>query len=286
MTTTETIAVFGATGQQGGSVIDALLPKGARVRALVRDPQSEAAEALEARGVELAAIDLDRPETASAALAGIDAFFFMTTPGRSGDIGAEVVQGKTLADAAKTAGVARIVFSSVGGAERHTRIPHFDTKREVEEYLLSLGLDVAIVRPVFFMENLTFMGAGIENGEVILRMPLPDGIPLQMVAVRDIGTVAAALLDPDARKGAIEIAGDERTGTQIAEAIGAATGLPARYEALPADALGDYDAARMFEWFTELPAYQADFEATRALAPELLDLPGWLAVTGWRPTAR
>jgi hypothetical protein len=38
----------------------------------------------------------------------------------------------------------------------------------------------------------------------------------------------------------------------------------------------------MFRWFAETPAYQADFTATRALVPDLLDLPAWLAGSGWR----
>ncbi|MFD6726174.1 NmrA family NAD(P)-binding protein, partial [Streptomyces sp. NPDC060131] len=67
--TTGTIAVFGATGQQGGAVVDALVDHKARVRALVRDPQSDRAQALAARGVELAAIRADDPASPAAALA-------------------------------------------------------------------------------------------------------------------------------------------------------------------------------------------------------------------------
>ncbi|MYS49903.1 NmrA family NAD(P)-binding protein, partial [Streptomyces sp. SID6013] len=59
--TTGTIAVFGATGQQGGAVVDALLDHKARVRALVRDPRSDRAQALAARGVELAAVRAEDP---------------------------------------------------------------------------------------------------------------------------------------------------------------------------------------------------------------------------------
>ncbi|WP_112134285.1 NmrA/HSCARG family protein [Glycomyces dulcitolivorans] len=281
-TAAKRIAVFGATGQQGGAVVDALEARGAQIRALVRDPGSEAARALAERGIELARIDLDAPATVRSALEGVDAFFFMTTPGRDRQAANEIRQGTVLADGA--AGVPHVVFSSVGGAERHTRIPHFESKRAVEEYLLERGVPAVFVRPVFFMENLTFMGAAIENGEVVVRLPLPADVPLQMVAVRDIGTAAAAaLLEPDAVDGSIEIAGDERTGPQIADAIGEHTGLPARYEALPLSVLGDADSHRMFEWFAEDPAYQADIPATRSLAPGLLDLPGWLTATGWTP---
>ena len=76
------------------------------------------------------------------------------------------------------------------------------------------------------------------------------------------------------------------TGEQIAQAIGAHAGLPARYEALPLEAIASFgDTAEMFRWFTETPAYQADFAATRALVPDVLDFASWLATSGWNPTA-
>lgn len=114
----------------------------------------------------------------------------MTTFTGDGGTEAETEHGIAIADAAVSAGVPRLVYSSVGGAERHTGIPHFESKRRVEEYLESTPISVRLIRPAFFMDNL----AGQEGAP---RLPLPGGIPLQMVAVRDIGTVAAAaLLDP------------------------------------------------------------------------------------------
>ncbi len=76
---------------------------------------------------------------------------------------------------------------------------------------------------------------------VVLRAPLAPGVPLQMVAVDDIGAAAAAaLLDPaSVPGGAIEIAGDELTGEQVAAAFGDRAGLPARFEPLPLDVLAD-----------------------------------------------
>lgn len=113
----------------------------------------------------------------------------------------------------------------------------------------------------------------------MVRLPLADGIPLQMVAVDDIGAVAAAvILDPSrVPAGAVEIAGDELTGSQIAEAFGAQAGQPARYEALPLDAAGDDDQRAMFAWFAHLPAYQADRVLTGELDQHVHTLAQWLA---------
>lgn len=73
------IAVVGATGQQGGAVTDALLARGARVRALVRDPGAARAVSLAERGVELAPGDLSHAESLDKFLAGADAAFAVTT---------------------------------------------------------------------------------------------------------------------------------------------------------------------------------------------------------------
>jgi uncharacterized protein YbjT (DUF2867 family) len=119
----------------------------------------------------------------------------------------------------------------------------------------------------------------MEDGTLMVRIPLPPGIPLQMINAEDVGAVAAAAaLDPDrVLGGSIEIAGDELTGEQIAEAYQHRFGVPARYEPLPIEVLGgDTDQRAMFEWLAHLPAWQADFAATRALAPRTKTLGQWL----------
>lgn len=111
-------------------------------------------------------------------------------------------------------------------------------------------------------------------------MPLPAGVPLQMVSTRDVGKSAAvALLTPDRIPGgAVELAGDELTGELVAAAFGAADSRPARYEPLPLDVLsGNPDQHAMFAWFAQMPAYQADRELSRRLVPDLQDLRTWLA---------
>ena len=133
-----------------------------------------------------------------------------------------------------------------------------------------------------FMDNFLVPGAGPheEEGVLVLRMPMPADVPVQVIAVDDIGIVAAAaLLDPNAVDGgAIEIAGDELTLDQIAATLGAVTGKPGRFESLPLEVLADAaDMRAMFAWFGKLPAYQADFAATRALHPAVRNFATWAA---------
>ena len=280
MSTTPTapVAVIGATGQQGGAVAAALLNRGVAVRAIARDAGK--AGDLAERGAEVVAADLEDGAALRRAFEGVAALFAMTTmTGPSGTDG-EVVNGRAIADAAHAARVPHLVYSSVGGAERGTGIPHFESKWRVERYLREVGVPTVVIRPTFFMDNfLTLFTPATGEGQVVLRAPLAPGVPLQMVAVEDIGNAAAtALLDPAAVPGgAVELAGDERTPEAIADAFGAAEGLPARFEQLPIDALGDDDAEAMFRWFTELPAYEADMERTRALVVDITDFPTFVA---------
>lgn len=270
-------AVIGATGQQGGAVVDALLADSKPVRALVRDPASDKSRALADRGVTLVRADQDDADSLVAALDGVAALFLMTTFAGPAGIEGEVTHGRAIADAAVEAGVPRVVYSSVGGAERKSGVPHFESKRRVEQHLAEV-IPSSFVRPTFFMENFArALGAG--DGEFVLRLPMSGSVPLQLIAVRDIGVVAAALLvDPSLIEGdAIEIAGEVLTGDQIADRIGSHLGRPSRFEALPIETLGgDADRTAMFRWFTETPAYDADFAATRSVDPSVLDLAGWL----------
>ena len=274
------VAVVGSTGLQGGATARALLQSGAAVRALTRDPGSSVGQALQDLGADVVAVNLDDPESLRHAFSGVDAVFAMTTPGRDQRADVEVTHGHAIADAAAAVGVPQVVYSSVGGAERHTGIPHFDSKRDVEEYLLAQGISATFVRPVFFMDNFAqFMTPTTEDGTLVVRMPLPACISLQMIAAEDVGAVAAAVvLDPSrVAGGSVEIAGDELTGEQIAEAYSHRYGTPARYEPLPVEVLGDNaDQQAMFGWFARLPAYQADFAATRALAPSAMTFGRWL----------
>jgi uncharacterized protein YbjT (DUF2867 family) len=274
------IAVVGATGLQGGATVRALLGANAPVRALARRSDSDAARALTELGADLVVADLDDPESLRAAFTGVDGVFAMTTPGYDLRIDLEVRHGHAIVDAAAAARVPHVVYSSVGGAERHTGIPHFDSKRDIEEYLVAQGLSTTFVRPVFFMDNFAqFATPTMEDGTLLVRLPLPPGIPLQMITAEDVGAVAAAAaLDPDrVPGGSIEIAGDELTGEQIAEAYQHRYDVPVRYEPLPIEVLGgDADQRAMFKWLAHVPAWQADFAATRALAPRTKTFEQWL----------
>ena len=287
--TTGTIAVFGATGQQGGAVVDALLDHKARVRALVRNPQSDRAQALAARGVELAAIRTDDPASLAGALTAVEAFYFMTPEANSlEEVETEMRIGTALVDAAVEAGVPHVVFNSVFGADRESGVPHHDSKHWIEEHLRKSGLRATMVRATAFMENFaSVMAPSLEHGEIVLRLPMPKDAALKMISIRDIGRVAAALLldTAEAPGGVVELVGDELTGPQIAAAFGAHAGLPARYETLPLSVLPNDLEKAMFRQFAKAEKNPSDLAVVRSIEPATLDLVEWIRATGWTAPA-
>jgi len=274
-----TVAVIGATGQQGRSVVNALLELDVAVRALVRDPDSPAARDLIGAGADVVRADQEDPDSLEEALTNVTSLFFMTTfEGADGTDG-EIRRGRAVATAAARAGVPRVVYSSVGGAERATGIPHFESKYQVETYLGSI-VPSTILRPVFFMENLIPQLVPDGDGDIVIRLPMPGDVPLQMIGVRDIGRAAARLLsEPAAIDGdAIEVATDELTLDEVARQVSEAFGVPARFETIPLEYLGDdEDLKAMFRWFAAGSAYKADLSASRALIHGSSDLRAWLA---------
>ena len=276
------ILVCGATGSQGGAVARSLLERGFRVRALTRDPHKPEARALAEQGAEVVQGDMDDRSSVDRALEGVHGVFSVQNFWEAG-YDREVRQGKTVADAASAAGVGHFVYSSVGSAHRQTGIAHFDSKWEVEEHVRGLGLPHTVLRPVFFMQNWEMMREPILGGT--LPQPLDPEKPFQQVAVEDIGAFAAmAFGHPDEWIGReVEIAGDERTMPEIAEAFGRVAGREVGYYQVPweqfEEQMGE-EYAVMYRWFNDV-GYEADVEALRREHPGLIDFEGYLRGHGW-----
>jgi uncharacterized protein YbjT (DUF2867 family) len=273
------ILVTGVTGRQGGAVARHLLDKGFRVRGLSREPGKPAAAALAGLGVEMVAGDMEDQAALDRAMAGVYGVFGVQGFWGAGVAG-EVRQGKTLGDAAAAAGVQHFVYNFVGGAERQTGIPHFESKWQIEEHLRTLGLPLTVFRPVFFMENLNRSRPQIFDGS-LPGIGLPPGKPLQMIAVDDIGAfVAMAFADRAGFTGkAIEIAGDELTEPEMAATLSRVIRRPVQVQP-PAGQAGDDDRDRMQQWF-RTAGYEANIPVLRRMYPDLCTFEDWLRRSGW-----
>ena len=275
----KTILVTGSTGQQGGAVARHLLKDGWKVRAFVRDEKKESAIELEKSGAELFKGDMNDSESLDKAMEGIYGVFSIQNFWEHGYDG-ELNHGKAVADAAKKANVQHFLQSSVGGAERNTKLPHFDVKFEIEKYLKSLNLPVTVIRPVFFMENFKTWFKPVEaDGKLTLNMAMKADTKLQMIAVDDIGAISAKIFDnPDKFIGKeIELAGDELTMPEVAALYETNTGKKTEFVELPVSVIRTNSAemADMFQWFID-KGYEADLKTQKDLFGKTISFKEWL----------
>jgi uncharacterized protein YbjT (DUF2867 family) len=276
------IVVAGATGKQGGAVARSLLDRGFQVRALTRNPQKPEAQALADHGAEVVQGDMEDRSSMERTLEGAYGIFSVQNFGEAGYDG-EVRQGKTVADAAKAAGVEHFVYSSVGSAHRQTGIPHFESKWEIEEHVRQIGLPYTILRPVFLMQNWEWTREMILGGT--LAQPFDPDKPLQQVAVEDIGAFAAiAFENPDRWIGReVDLAGDEQSMSEIADTFSRVIGREVTYYQVPWDQFEEQvgeEVTLNSRWMNDV-GYEADIAALRQEYPELTSFERYLRSHGW-----
>jgi uncharacterized protein YbjT (DUF2867 family) len=265
------ILVTGATGKQGGAVARLLLLKGRKVKAFTRKPDSSAAQELKRLGAELAVGSLEDSDSIKRAAQDVETVFAMSTPYEAG-MEAETQQGINIAEAAKSAGVQHLVYTSVGSAHKKTGIPHFDSKYKVEQHIHALGIPHTIIRPVYFMENAfaPWFLSGLQNGTVAVALPAKR--KLAQIAVADIAAFAVLVIENPSRflgKG-IDLASDDLSGEEMTEILSRVTGRKLSYLEVPIEQVRamSEDFAIMYEWFDRV-GYQVDLTTLRREYPEI-----------------
>ncbi|WP_217576058.1 NmrA/HSCARG family protein [Streptomyces sp. GbtcB7] len=282
-----TVLVLGATGNQGGAVARELLRRGWPVRALTRDPNSAKAQALTKAGAEAVAGDLDDPQSLDAALSGVYGVYSVQTFMGPEGVKGEERQGRAVADAAARANVQHFVYGSVGGADRNSGIPHFESKARIEMHIAELGLPATVLRPAFFINNFAFVGPQRAGDGLVLALGLKPETSLQMFAPEDIGLFAADAFESPAEYFGrqLELATDELTGPQMAQVFEKVSGLPTTFQELPIEQVRQFneETGVMFDWFNKV-GYSADLPALRAQHPDLTTLEAW-ALRNWTAPA-
>jgi uncharacterized protein YbjT (DUF2867 family) len=164
------VVVCGATGNQGGAVVDALLRRGRfKVRAhWSADPRKAAA--LADRGVELATGDLVDTDSLVRAFSGAAGIFGVTQPWssdyRKADVETELAQGRSLVEASSSTQI-NLVLSTVFLADhKSTGIPHVDSKIEIEKAARKLGKRLIILGPGSFFDNIGQPWHPVRRGRV------------------------------------------------------------------------------------------------------------------------
>jgi uncharacterized protein YbjT (DUF2867 family) len=191
------IVVFAATGKSGSGMIDAILEDKEEqfaARAVTRNPNSDSAQALAARGVEVVQADLNDPVTLAKVMDGAHGVFGVTDFWQA--FMAEEQQGKDMVDAAQAARVKHFVWTTLDHSK--WEVPHFETKARVNDYLKTTGLPHTSLYLSFFIEN---FGSGIRKthgGKITFESAFPTDGKLPVISAFDIGYWAlAAFKNPD-----------------------------------------------------------------------------------------
>lgn len=226
--------VTGATGYVGGRLVPELLKAGYRVRAMARTPSK-----LDGRSwrdeVEVAKADADDPDQVAAALAEADvAYYLLHSIGTGADFGARERRTATaFAQAAKAAGVRRIVYLGGLDPEGEQLSEHLSSRAEVGRILLASGVPTVVLRAG------VIIGSGSASFEMLRylteRLPVmvtPRWVHsrIQPIAIRDVlrYLVRCADLPADVNRG-FDIGGpDVLTYLEMMQRFATVSGLPRR----------------------------------------------------------
>ncbi|GIG40703.1 SDR family oxidoreductase [Cellulomonas phragmiteti] len=222
------VVVTGATGHLGRLVVEGLLDAGVDVVAGGR--RTERMADLDARGARVVELDYDRPATLADALAGADTLMLVS----GSEVGRRVAQHGAVIDAARAAGVRRVVYTSA---------PHADTSdlvlapehKATEELLAASGLVTTVLRNNWYTENyVQALQQAAATGEIVGSV----GQGRVASATRaDLAAGAVAVLTGDGHDGrTYELTGDHAwTHDELAAAATQVLGRPVTYRDVTPD---------------------------------------------------
>jgi uncharacterized protein YbjT (DUF2867 family) len=208
------ILVVGATGLVGREVVLRLRKKEANVRAIVRGGSSRAeASELPDAGVEVVDADLTRPDSLSAACAGVQTVVCSATsmPHGGGDAIRRVDRDGTLSliDAAEQSGVARFVYLSYSGTIQQPS-PLETAKRDCEKRLLASSMQTVVLRPTCFTEVWLSPALGFDPKNGTARVYGSGQSPVSWISAFDVADFAVATaLAHHCAKEVLELGGPE-----------------------------------------------------------------------------
>jgi uncharacterized protein YbjT (DUF2867 family)/predicted XRE-type DNA-binding protein len=300
------IAVVGATGPQGGSLVRAILADKNSpfiARALTRNPNSDKARALADAGAQVVEANIDDEASVQRAFAGAYGAFCVTNFWEHMSPERELKQARNLAEAARNAALKHVVWSTLEDTrdwvplddnrmptlQGKYKVPHFDAKGEADDFFRQLGVPTTFLLTTFYWDNFVGLKMGPQPGpDGTLQITLPIGqSKLSGMAAEDIGKTAYGIF----KRGeemigkTVAIAGDHLTGQQMADAFSRALGREVRYNPISPETYrslgfpGADDLGNMFQFYTEFDDYFSgirDLDAARKLNPELQSFDMWL----------
>jgi uncharacterized protein YbjT (DUF2867 family) len=301
------ITVFGATGAQGGGLVRAILnDPGSEfaVRAVTRDPGSDKAKALADLGAEVVAGDIDDSSSIAKALQGSYGAFFVTNFWEHFSPEKEYNQVKNMAMAAKEAGIAHAVWSTLEDTRKWIpldddrmptlqekyKVPHFDAKGAANQHFVDHNVPTTFFHTSFYWDNMIYFGMGPKpgpDGKLGITFPMGD-TKLSGIAAEDIGKCAYGIFKKgDALIGKnVGVAGEHITCADMAVALSKALGRGVAYNDVPPEVYRSFgfpgadDLGNMFQFYKEFGDDFMDLRDTgfaKELNPALKSFDDWVA---------
>ncbi len=306
MSNKKIIAVIGATGAQGGSLVRAILndPSSNFIpRAITRNAGSDKAKEIAQKGVEVVSADLDDSESLKKAFDGAYGAFCVTNYWELLSPEKEKAQVKNMALAAKDAGLKHIIWSTLEDTKKWIplsddrmptlmekyKVPHFDGKGESDKYFEEAGVPTTYLIASFYWENLIYFGLGPKkgpDGKLALTYPMGDK-KLGGVSAEDIGKTAYGIFKAGEKYigKRVGVAGEHLTIKEMAEKLSKALGKEVVYNEVSPDTFRSFgfpgadDIGNMFQHHRD---FQKDYleirniDICRSLNPELKNFDMWL----------
>ncbi len=224
------IVVTGATGQLGRLTVEALLRRGIPAADIIATGRDIARiKDLADRGITVRRADFADTDGLTKAFAGADRLLLISA---SVPVGERVANHRRVIDAAASAGVSLVAYTSTTHADTATTVLGA-THRETEEYLRDRGIPSVLLRNSWYLENYTIQLPQIlQNGAVVGAAG--EG-RISAASRADYAEAAAVALTTEGHTGAVyELGGDESfTLTELAAAISAAARQQVTYADLP-----------------------------------------------------
>ena len=305
MSAKKVIAVVGATGSQGGGLVRAILDDASgvfAVRALVRNPGSDRAKDLAERGAQIVQADLDDPASIKKAFDGAYGAFCVTFYWDHFDPAKEVAHARTMADAARDAGLRHVIWSTLEDTRNwiplddermptlkdRFKVPHFDAKADANRFFVDAGVPTTFIVPSFYWENFIMFGMGPKpgpDGTLALTFPMGDR-KLPGIASDDIGGCALGIYSRRQEYVGkfVGVAGDHLTGDEMAATLSKALGREIRYNSVSPEEYrgfgfpGADDMGNMFQYyrdFDQVVLGLRDVGVCRSLNPKLQSFETW-----------
>ena len=304
MESRKVIAVVGATGAQGGGLVRSILadPNGGfACRAITRDPNKPAAQALAKAGAEVVKADLDDAASLTRAFTGAYGAYCVTNFWEHFSGEKEKAQARNMAEAAKATGVKHVIWSTLEDTrplmsaddkrmpilQEKYRVPHFDAKGEADASFK--GLPVTYLVTSFYWDNLYAFGLGPKKGEDgVYGWAFPMGDKrLAGMAAEDIGKVAYGIFKAGQKYigKTVGIASEFLTINEMSAKLSDGLGVRVRYSAVEPDAYrgfgfpGADELGNMFQVYRDFEKEVVgarSAEVARTLNPSLLTFEQWL----------